>query len=183
MGTFQHASELLNMYMRLGHRGCLLFIFEPKAVHVRSPLTQLLVMLSTSLCLRSLKILHYTVLSSHLLEGMLQLHNRETACSILKQRDEGEGVWSHCWGAVTHRTCIITDFLSLSSCLSFPESCKWCAGQSLSRPTSRNRPLQQGLTPPRLGLSGAADAATKRYQFSFASVYLVGFEGNVVMRN
>lgn len=116
------------------------------------------------------KILHYTVLSSHLLEGMLQLHNPETACSILKQWDEGEGVWSRCWAAVTHRTCIITDFLSLSSCLSFPESCKWCAGLSLSRPTSRNRPLQQGLTPPRLGLSGAADAATKRYQSSFGSV-------------
>lgn len=103
------------------------------------------------LALRSLKILSYTVLSSHLLEGMLQLQSRETptACHILKedtkQQNEGGGLCSHCWGVVTRRTCIITDFLSLSFWLSFPERCKWCVGQSLSRPTSRNRPLQQGL--------------------------------------
>lgn len=38
------------------------------------------------------------------------------------------------------------------------------------------------LTPRRLGLSGATDAATKRYQFSFGSVSLAGFQGDVVMR-
>lgn len=40
-----------------------------------------------------------------------------------KAAARGGGLRSHCQDVMTCRTCIITDFLSLSYWLSFPESC------------------------------------------------------------